>query len=114
MRYEIKETKSNHVILKIAEKRLIIDILDPVYKDIISNIQSYDTNVIVDMKEVEYIDSFAVGFLMDIFRKLLDAEHKLVLTGVNEKIETLLKITRVNNVVSVVKTNEEAAAELEK
>ena len=64
------------------------------------------------MTKVEYVDSFAVGFLMDIFRMLLDSNHKLNIAGVNEKISTLLKITRVNNVVKVFPTIEEAKKEL--
>lgn len=100
------------IIFKIDERRMILDILDPVYKDILKQIKAFDKDVLVDITKVEYLDSFAVGFLMDIFRMLLDAKHKLTIAGVNEKINTLLKITRVNNVVKIFPTIEEAQKEL--
>lgn len=100
------------IIFKIDERRMILDILDPVYKDILKQIKAFDKDVLVDITKVEYLDSFAVGFLMDIFRMLLDVKHKLAIAGVNEKINTLLKITRVNNVVKIFPTIEEAQKEL--
>jgi len=111
MKYDLVSKKAI-TIFKIDERRMILDILDPVYKDILKQIKSLDKDVLVDMTKVEYVDSFAVGFLMDIFRMLLDSNHKLNIAGVNEKINTLLKITRVNNVVKVFPTIEEANKEL--
>jgi anti-anti-sigma factor len=111
MKYDLVSIKAV-TIFKIDERRMILDILDPVYKDILKQIKSLDKDVLVDMTKVEYVDSFAVGFLMDIFRMLLDSNHKLNIAGVNEKISTLLKITRVNNVVKVFPTIEEANKEL--
>jgi anti-anti-sigma factor len=111
MKYELVNKKTI-TIFKIDERRMILDILDPVYKDILKQIKTLDKDVLVDMTKVEYLDSFAVGFLMDIFRMLLDSNHKLNIAGVNEKIGTLLKITRVNNVVKIFPTIEEAQKEL--
>jgi len=111
MKYELI-SKATHLILRIEERRLILDILDPVYKAILKEIRTYKKDVLVDMTKVEYVDSFAVGFLMDIFRMLLESDHKLNIAGVNEKIGTLLKITRVNNVVKVFPTFEDAQEEL--
>jgi len=111
MKYELVNKKTI-TIFKIDERRMILDILDPVYKDILKQIKAPDKDVLVDMTKVEYLDSFAVGFLMDIFRILLDSNHKLNIAGVNEKIGTLLKITRVNNVVKIFPTIEEAQKEL--
>jgi anti-anti-sigma factor len=111
MKYNLVNKKTITIFI-IDERRMILDILDPVYKDILKQIKSLDKDVLVDMRKVEYVDSFAVGFLMDIFRMLLDSNHKLTIGGVNEKISTLLKITRVNNVVKVFPTIEEASKEL--
>lgn len=111
MKYEFLD-KGNTVIFMIKERRLILDILDPVYKNILKEIKAYNKNVLVDMTKVEYVDSFAVGFLMDIFRMLLESDKKLNIAGVNDKIGTLLKITRVNNVVKVFPSVEEALKEL--
>jgi anti-anti-sigma factor len=111
MKYNLVNKKTIAIFI-IDERRMILDILDPVYKDILKQIKSLDKDVLVDMRKVEYVDSFAVGFLMDIFRMLLDSNHKLNIAGVNEKISTLLKITRVNNVVKVFPTIEEANKEL--
>jgi anti-anti-sigma factor len=111
MKYDLI-SKKTITIFKIDERRMILDILDSVYKDILKQIKSLDKDVLVDMTKVEYVDSFAVGFLMDIFRMLLDSNHTMNIAGVNEKISTLLKITRVNNVVKVYPTIEEANKEL--
>jgi len=107
MRYDTEE-KNGLIVVNISEKRLSLDVLNTVYKDAIEEIVSKGKDTLINMSNVEYIDSFAIGFLMDIFRKLLDKNLKLIIAGANEKISTLLKITRVNNVVKVYSTIQEA------
>jgi len=103
MKYEL-DSINNTTVMTIHEKRLVLDILDPIYKQVVEEVN----------KKKEYLDSFAVGFLMDIFRAQLDNKHKFVISGVNEKISTLLKITRVNNVVNIYDSRNDALSELNK
>lgn len=111
MKFEF-ERKNSVLILSIYEKKLMLDTLDHVYKDIVSEVHEKKMNLIIDMSNVEYIDSFAVGFLMEIFRTQHDSGLKLIICSVNEKIDTLLRMTRVSNVVKVLPDRKTALSEL--
>ena len=51
--------------------------------------------IIIDLKQVEFIDSSGLGAIVLIFQKL---RAKLLLCGIREQVEKLIKATRLDNV----------------
>ena len=67
--------------------------------------------VLVDLQRVEYIDSSGLGALVSLFRRL-PSEGTLALCGLGERVDSLLKVTRLNKVFSLFETEQEALAQL--
>ena len=52
--------------------------------------------VVIDLGNVEYLDSAAIGCLMDIYRQSTAAGATVKLAGVQKRVETMLTLTGAN------------------
>jgi anti-sigma B factor antagonist len=65
--------------------------------------------LILDFAKVQFLSSQAIGIVISLHRKLSALPHsKLVLCGVNAKLAELLRITRLDKVLTVKPTQTEA------
>src|ERR1035438_4774256 len=67
-----------------------------------------DVDTVIDVSEVPYIDSAGLGTILSHWAHTQRSGHKFALTGVSPRIEVLLEITKVNTVLPMFKTAEEA------
>jgi anti-sigma B factor antagonist len=69
--------------------------------------------MILDFTKVEFISSQAIGIIIGLHRRLASLPHsKLLLCGINAKLTELLKITRLDKVLTVKPTQKEAVNHL--
>ena len=65
--------------------------------------------IILDFERVQYLSSQAIGIVLTLNKKLAALRHsKLVLCGVGPKLMDLLKITRLDRILTVKPTQREA------
>jgi len=55
-----------------------------------------ETKVVLDFSKVDYLDSAAVGCLMDLYRQASHAGATLKLAGVTRRVETMLTLVGAN------------------
>jgi anti-anti-sigma factor len=67
-------------------------------------------NTVIDVSEVPYIDSAGLGTVLSHWAHTQRTGNKFALTGVSPRIEVLLEITKVNSILPMFKTPEEADA----
>ncbi len=65
-------------------------------------------NLVIDLTEVTFIDSSGVGTLTDIFRRMKQNDGKLALVGLNKMVRSVFEITRLDKLLPIYKTEEEA------
>jgi anti-sigma B factor antagonist len=70
--------------------------------------ESPDADTVIDVTEVPYIDSAGLGTILSRWSHTQRTGHKFAVTGVSPRIEVLLEITKVNTVLPMFKTAEEA------
>ena len=63
-------------------------------------------NVVIDLGEVYYVDSSALGLLVWLDHKFTGIEGKVVLTGANENVARILEISGLVSVAGSVKTED--------
>ena len=66
--------------------------------------------VILDFSQVPYMDSAGVGAIVNAHVSCLNSGRRLVLVAVQDRIRTLMKVTRVEEVLTVYPTLQEAQA----
>ena len=65
--------------------------------------------LVLDFERVQYLSSQAIGIILTLNKKLGALKHsKLVLCGVGPKLMELLKITRLDRILTVKPTQEDA------
>jgi len=68
--------------------------------------------LILDLSEVPYVDSAGLGLLVTAFVSRQKSGRKMVLSGINPRVQRLFDITRVANLFLIFSTPEEAIAAL--
>ncbi len=66
--------------------------------------------VILDFSQVPYVDSAGVGAIVNAHVAYTNSGRRLVLVAVQDRIRTLMKVTRVDDVLKIYLTLQEAQA----
>jgi len=66
--------------------------------------------VVLDLTEVPFMDSAALGSVVNAHVSLVNHQRRLRLAGVSERVATLLKVTNVDRVFAIYPTVSEALA----
>jgi anti-anti-sigma factor len=69
--------------------------------------------VILDLSEVPYVDSAGLGLLVSAFVSRQKAGRKMVLSGINPRVQKLFEITRVQDLFLIFDSPQEAIAALQ-
>lgn len=71
------------------------------------------TNIVINLAELDFIDSLGTGVLITGFGKCKENEGNLVLAAPNEKMQYVIKVMHLHNVFAVYDSEEEALAALQ-
>ena len=77
-----------------------------------SKIKSRCGALILDLSRVTFIDSSGLAAIVEYFRDAADHTGVLCLTGLNETLRTIFEIVRLDTVVPIFRTREDAVAAL--
>jgi anti-anti-sigma factor len=83
----------------------------PVFQNAMRREEPADT-VILDLSEVPYIDSAGLGLLVTAFVSRQKSGRKMVLSGINQRVQKLFEITRVAGLFLTFSSTEEAITAL--
>jgi anti-sigma B factor antagonist len=106
--FEIDEESSFPVLClqgNLLERNEAQELLEEA-NDMIAN----DTKkIIIDLKELEYINSSGLNVILNIFTRIRNSNGELVICHVNEKLQKLLVITKLHDIIKQTNSREEAA-----
>lgn len=92
-------------VVRVTEVSLMdAAVIDRLSAAVAGRVESGEKNLVLDMSEVEYISSSAVGFLVEINQHVSRAKGQLVLAGLNDRLAELLKITKLDKMFKREKT----------
>jgi len=112
---DIKTEKVGGItVVRLEKGKLLYDNLEPLHQGLYDLIDKGIVRLVLNLSTISYIDSFTVGFLMDIYRRLADQKGRLALAGVQPRVKNILALTRVDEVIPIYETEEEATASFAK
>ena len=77
------------------------DSICPIYRDEISKyIENNRTNYIFNFKNVTFIDSSGIGFILGRYNQLKSHRKKLYIAGANDHIKKIFKISGIYTVIN--------------
>ena len=95
------ETSGRVSIVRVAEPRLMYPILSDFSSAVNALVSAGQTNVVIDLTPVTYVDSATIGCLMDLYRQISGAGGSLKLSGVQKRVETMLTMTGAQNFIEI-------------
>lgn len=102
------DKRERYLIFKLQEPKLD-SLVAPSLKSefVILNNEGF-RNMIVDLSEVSFVDSSGLSAVLIGNRLCKDAEGALVLTGVQDGVMKLIKISQLDSILNIAGTEEEA------
>jgi anti-anti-sigma factor len=88
-------------ILHVGETRLIYPVLADFSSAVTDLVAAGRREILVDLSPVTYVDSAAIGCLMDLYRQVSNAGGHLKLSGVQKRVETMLTMTGAQNFIEI-------------
>lgn len=76
--------------------------------------QAFDmpcARVVFDLRECSYIDSSAIGLIVELYRRLTPQGRRVAILGASDSIRYIIGLTRTDTLVSMYSTEAEMAAE---
>ncbi len=107
------EQKTNYFIVHIDETYLTEEILDRMRQVLTVAFLSRQYNLILDLSACKMIDSYFIGLLISTFREVKELGGCLKCTGVTGQVATAFEVIKLDNVVEVHDSIEDAIKEFE-
>jgi anti-anti-sigma factor len=95
------ERSGDVIIIHAAPARLMYPSLSEFSALVSSELAGGARKLVIDLRIVEYLDSAAIGCLMDIYRQSAAAGGTVKLAGVQKRVETMLSMTGANQFLEV-------------
>ena len=91
-------------VVKVEEARLTYPMLSDFASTATNLIVSGEKRLIIDLASVGYVDSAAIGCLMDLHRQASTAGAVVKLAGLQKRVETMLTMTGAHHFLQVYPT----------
>jgi anti-sigma B factor antagonist len=99
-------------IVRVKEAKLTYAVLGRFFADVQQLVENGARRLLLDLHEVTYMDSAAIGCLMDIQRLLRARKGVFGLCGLQPRVETMVSMTGVLNLIDAYRDETEALAAL--
>ncbi|ANQ49142.1 STAS domain-containing protein [Flammeovirga yaeyamensis] len=107
MRFSVNKSEKYTVLVPEEEK--LDSLKAPQLKaEIVTMFQSGTENLIIDLSSVKYVDSSGLSSILVANRLSTEVNGKLVLAGLNEHVMKLIKISKLESVLELHPTVQEA------
>lgn len=108
------EKKNECFVVHVDETDLTEEILDRMRQVLTVAFLSRQYKLILDLSTCQMIDSYFIGLLISTYREVKELGGNLKCVGVNGQVAHAFEVIRLNQVIDVCKTVDEAVALFEK
>lgn len=95
------EQSGDVVVVHAGPARLMYPSLSEFATLVTGELAKGSRKVVINLGGVEYLDSAAIGCLMDLYRRATAAGATLKLAGVRQRVETMLTLTGANQFMEI-------------
>lgn len=99
---------SDHASMVSVRGKLTMVQVPEVHRRLIDISAGERNHLIVDLSGVDYLDSAAVGMLVDVYKHAKAARSRLSLVGMRDLVRSVFEITQLDHVFSIYPSKEEA------
>lgn len=104
----IVTNKLNEVKIIYVTEELLLDRLHEFDTEFVKVLENKDKKVILNLKDVDFINSTALGIILKMYKNILSKKGELVLCNLQYDVDELFSVTKVNNIIKVFRDQEDA------
>ena len=109
MSFSVKKDKSGVVVVGV-DGQLIVGNRQDLKQKVLDAIESGARGFVIDFTRTGYIDSSGLGVLVSLSKKIREQGGELRLAGLNEDLQTLFELTKLDTLFAITRTADEALA----
>ncbi len=99
---KLKTDQSGGVsIVRVGEERMTYPLLGEFASAVSELVAAGRLEILIDLAPVTYVDSATIGCFMDLFRQVRTAGGHLKLSGVQKRVETMLRMTGTQHFIEI-------------
>ncbi len=102
------ENRNNVLTLHVKEERLDAHNSGDLKAEMLRLFTEGNKNVLVDLKEVRFIDSSGLGALVSGFKNAISQQGNLKLSSLQPQVKSMFELTRLHRVFEIYPSTEEA------
>ncbi|PYO63836.1 MAG: anti-anti-sigma factor [Gemmatimonadetes bacterium] len=107
MTFSVHKDKRGVVVVGV-DGQLIVGNRQELKQRVLDAVDGGSRKFVVDFTRTGYIDSSGLGVLVSLSKKIREQGGELRLAGLNEDLQTLFELTKLDTLFSITKTPEEA------
>jgi len=104
----VSEEKNGVVVLYIKEERLDAHNSADLKALLLETFQKGQKNILIDLKEVRFIDSSGLGALVSGFKNAISNQGGLKLSSLQTQVKSMFELTRLHRVFEIFPSSVEA------
>lgn len=102
------EENGNNAIIQVKEERLDAHNAEYLKQELGRLFEAGKSGVVVDLKEVRFVDSSGLGALVSGFKNASSRQASLKLCGLQNQVKSMFELTRLHRVFDIYTTIDEA------
>jgi anti-sigma B factor antagonist len=103
-------TNQSGVVVVAVDGQLIVGNRQDLKQKVLDALEKGGRKFVIDFTRTGYIDSSGLGVLVSLSKKIRELSGELRLAGLNEDLQTLFELTKLDTLFSITRTPEEALA----
>ena len=103
-------TKSGEVVIIEVEGQLIVGNRQELKQRVLDEAEAGSRKILVDFERTGYIDSSGLGVLVSLAKRLRELGGDLRLANLNDDLQTLFELTKLDTLFQIADTRERALA----
>ena len=104
------DKKDNLSLITFLIEELSIDSADEIKNDMNILLSDQTKNFVIDMSKCVFLPSIALGLVISFNKNVKAKAGKVVICSLNEQVQTLFKITRLDEIFEIYPDQEQAIA----
>ena len=102
------EASNDVMVIYVREERLDAHNSDELKAEMLRLFESGTKNILIDLKDVRFIDSSGLGSLVSGFKNAISHQGNLKLSSLQPQVKSMFELTRLHRVFEIFPTSAEA------
>ena len=107
------QNEDMYVAVKVNLTEASLNNADAFKQQLITLLDRYQKHIIIDLRQVEYVDSSFLGALVAILKHAISLKKEVLLTGLRKDIYNLMALIRLDKVFKIYANLQDAAQSLQ-